>query len=290
MKLVRILDNLFEDLNQKEKDVIFRRYGFYGEEETLEEIAEDYNLTRERIRQIQNVALKKIISLIKSHTEIKELIKESRKFLKPIGVRHEESFLNLVQDSFNFSLQEIKIFKFLTIYSSQIVFYPSDECLHNIYALEEKILRICRYILKKIYFNFLETKNLYHENELLNLIFKEIKRHLRVKTNYNELLDFLKILKNVNKNPFHFWGLKNNNFIVPKCLKDKIILIFKIEKRPLHFREIYQKLDSMAKIEDPMVHYIWRKSYNINSIKNELIRHPEFTFIKRGVYSLRENL
>jgi len=290
MKLTRILNNAFESLKQREKDILFRRYGFYGGEETLEEIAEDYNLTRERIRQIQNIALEKIVPLIKSHVEIKELIKKSRKFLKPIGVRHEESFLNLVQDEFNFSLQEIKIFKFLTIYSSQIIFSPADEHLHNFYALEEKILKICRHLLKKIYFHFLETKKLYPENELLSLISKEIKRHLRVETNYYELLDFLKILKNINKNPFNFWGLRNNNFIAPRCLKDKIILILNIEKRPLHFREIYRKLDELAKIEDPMVHYFWHKNYNVNSIKNELIRHPEFVFIKRGVYGLREDL
>jgi len=290
MRLIKILNNIFTGLSPREKDILYRRYGLYGGEEILAEIAEDYNLSRERIRQIQNVALKKIIPLIKSNAKIKGLIKKSRKFLKPIGVRHEESFLNLVKNEFNFSLQEIKIFKFLTIYSSQIIFFPADEYLHNFYALEEKILKICRHLLKKIYFHFLETKELYPENELLSLLSKDIKKHLGVETNYHELLDFLKILKNINKNPFNFWGLRNNNFIAPKCLKDKIILILKVEKKPLHFREIYQKLDELTKIEDPMIHYAWYKNYNVNSIKNELIRHPEFVFIKKGVYGLRENL
>lgn len=290
MILTKILNNVFSNLNQREKDILFRRFGFEGGEETLEELAQDYNLTRERIRQIQGQALNKVIPVLKLDSETTELIEKSKKFLKPIGIRREQSFLNLIQSEFNFSYQEIKIFKFLAIFSPKIIFYQGDEDLHNFYASEEKILKICRHLLKKIYFNFLEKKRLYSEDKLLSLVLEEIKRHLGIQPEYNDLLDFLKILKNIDKNPFNFWGLRSNNFIAPKCLKDKIILIFKLEKKSLHFKEIYQKLNELAKIKDESIHYFWYKNYNVNSIKNELIRHPEFILVKRGVYYLKENL
>jgi hypothetical protein len=287
MVLTKILNSVFSDLNQRERDIIFRRFGFKGEEETLEELAQDYNLTRERIRQIQEKVLKKTVPVLRSNPEVALLIEKSKKFLKPIGVRREQTFLNLVQEEFNFNYQEIKIFKFFTIFSQKIIFHPGDEDFHNFYALEEKVLKICRHLLKKIYFHLLETKKLYSEDELLNLTLKEIKRHLGVQPKPQDLLDFLKILKNLGKNPFNFWGLRSNNFITPRCLKDKIIFIFKLEKRPLHFREIYQKLHELAKIEDESIHYFWHKNYNVNSIKNELIRHPDFVLVKRGIYYLK---
>jgi hypothetical protein len=230
MLLTKILDNVFSGLSQREKDIIFRRFGFEGEKETLEELAQDYNLTRERVRQIQEKALKKISPILKSEPEVGLLIEKSKKFLKPIGVRREQTFLNLVQGEFNFNYQEIKIFRFFTIFSQRIIFYEEDEDFHNFYALDEKILKICRHLLKKIYFHLLETKKLYTEDELLNLTLKEIKRHMEIEPKPQDLLDFLKILKNIGKNPFNHWGLKSNNFITPRCLKDKIILIFKLEK------------------------------------------------------------
>jgi RNA polymerase sigma factor (sigma-70 family) len=50
-----------EQLTEKEKQVFIYRYGLNGEEElTLEEVGEKLDLTRERIRQIQEEALEKI--------------------------------------------------------------------------------------------------------------------------------------------------------------------------------------------------------------------------------------
>lgn len=55
------LINLLNLLTPKEKDILKLRYGLTGEEPlTLEAIGNRYNLTRERIRQIENKALNKI--------------------------------------------------------------------------------------------------------------------------------------------------------------------------------------------------------------------------------------
>lgn len=47
-------------LTDKEREVLKRRYGYYGKPEKLEEIGKKFNVTRERIRQIENKALLKL--------------------------------------------------------------------------------------------------------------------------------------------------------------------------------------------------------------------------------------
>ncbi len=56
----RLRDTL-HTLNERERKIIEQRYGLQsGQPKTLEEIGRNFNLTRERIRQIENTALKKL--------------------------------------------------------------------------------------------------------------------------------------------------------------------------------------------------------------------------------------
>jgi len=55
-------------LPEKQREVICRRYGLCGHEEgTLEQVALELGVTRERIRQIQLDALKRLKEILKSH-------------------------------------------------------------------------------------------------------------------------------------------------------------------------------------------------------------------------------
>ena len=55
------LDDLFEVLDERETKIVVARFGLGGEApKTLEEVGEEFGVTRERIRQIQNIALKKL--------------------------------------------------------------------------------------------------------------------------------------------------------------------------------------------------------------------------------------
>ena len=55
------IDDILKTLTKREKKVIRERFGFdNGEEKTLEEIGQDMNITRERVRQIEKKALQKL--------------------------------------------------------------------------------------------------------------------------------------------------------------------------------------------------------------------------------------
>lgn len=49
-----------DKFSDREKEVIFKRFGFYGKPYTLEEVGRDMRVTRERIRQIEAKALRKL--------------------------------------------------------------------------------------------------------------------------------------------------------------------------------------------------------------------------------------
>jgi len=54
------IDKLLFSLNEKEREVIESRFGIKGEVKTLQDIATKMDLTRERVRQIETEALKKL--------------------------------------------------------------------------------------------------------------------------------------------------------------------------------------------------------------------------------------
>jgi len=58
---LNLMNEMLGSLNEREVTILRRRYGLDGEQEkTLEQIGLEYGLTRERIRQIENAALKKL--------------------------------------------------------------------------------------------------------------------------------------------------------------------------------------------------------------------------------------
>jgi len=64
------LDTIFEDLAERERKIIAMRFGLEdGVTHTLEEVGQEFNVTRERIRQIEAKAIEKI----RGHKDLKKL-------------------------------------------------------------------------------------------------------------------------------------------------------------------------------------------------------------------------
>jgi hypothetical protein len=61
LNAIHLVNDLFTDLMERERDILTRRFGLSGEKnETLEKIGQMHKLTRERVRQIENASIKKI--------------------------------------------------------------------------------------------------------------------------------------------------------------------------------------------------------------------------------------
>lgn len=65
MLLKERINEVLSELTPREEKVIRLRYGLYdGRSHTLEEVGKEFNVTRERIRQIEAKAIKKCVILL----------------------------------------------------------------------------------------------------------------------------------------------------------------------------------------------------------------------------------
>lgn len=71
---LEIIKNCLEILSEREKDIVIKNYGLFGEDRlNLANIGKKYKITRERVRQLRNIALSKIQKFFKQN-QIKEVL------------------------------------------------------------------------------------------------------------------------------------------------------------------------------------------------------------------------
>lgn len=66
-----VFESILSSLAEKERSVILRRIGLNGKRETLQEIGDTYGITRERVRQIEDVGINKIGRIMRTSPLIK---------------------------------------------------------------------------------------------------------------------------------------------------------------------------------------------------------------------------
>jgi RNA polymerase primary sigma factor len=73
--LLHEMDGLLDVLDAREKKIISQRFGLDGgTPKTLEDVGKDFGITRERIRQLQNIALTKLRRALSKKEDPKELL------------------------------------------------------------------------------------------------------------------------------------------------------------------------------------------------------------------------
>src|SRR5208337_4367228 len=78
------LSELLEVLDDREGKIIFQRFGLDGgKPKTLEEVGKKFGVTRERIRQLQNIALAKLRRALAKKE--KPIVRDPIQFLKPVS-------------------------------------------------------------------------------------------------------------------------------------------------------------------------------------------------------------
>jgi ferritin len=276
------IQQLFQVLNPKEKKVIMGRYGFdiKSSKRTLESIGEDLSITRERVRQIQKAAIKKLQRVIHSNKlhatmefiehYIKEndyfvseenLIKDLSQKIKP-EIKNIDSLIVLLADIHNEITKIKKTKKISKAWSIKLKLSQKD--INTIIKAGVKILKAEKKALTPIHY-LTEV-----QNELKNQ-----KDGVYSRSTLAKVYSATTVIRKVQEG----YGLTQWRSIKPKSIKDKSIIVFKRQNKPLHFSQVCDLIHDASFDE---------KRVTLQAVHNELIRYEEFVLIGRGIYALQE--
>ncbi len=313
---VVILDNIFSNLREKEREVISQRFGLNKNNKvTLEAIGKSYNLTRERIRQIENSAINKI----RKHDEFNKYLSNLKHVINGLLEEHggiiERQYLidNLSYLSFLAGAEQKRDLEVLRnhydfiltkLLADEFDYVKENGHYHNLWKLKFVEINHLEDILKDMLNKLEEIKKVHSTEELISLIkkselYSKYQDKLEVSNNFdisnvikndhypenydliNEhkaLYSLLRSSKNLEQNKYGHWGIKTWPEITPKTINHKIFLVMENQGKPMHFKEIAEVINKVA---------FDHKQANAATVHNELILDKKYVLIGRGIYALK---
>jgi len=270
----KITKKITSHLVDRALDVIINRFGLTadGRKKTLEEIGKKYNITRERVRQIEEAA----INLVKKSDAYKNeqaVFDELKQIARNLGsIVAEHKFLPHIskdkntQNHINFFLTLADVFKK----------HQEDEHFNTCYSVDSGMADKVHDALRKLYAS-LKDEDLIPETEMIKKFFDQMKDVAEGYRDAEMAKRWLSISKSIAKNELGEWGKASSPNIRVRGVKDYAYLIMRRHGTPLHFKEV---ADSISKTFGKKIHYA--------TCHNELIKDSRFILVGRGMYALAE--
>ena len=288
---------LLNNMKKKKKDVVTKRYGLgYPKKFTLEEIGQNYSITRERVRQIENLSVKKLKEL----RDLKEEIKEAENLVAQLleqygGVMEETFFLENVLNYMALHQNSENSLFFLAehIFSDNINKVQQDKEFNNLWKLGSSDVEFLKLVITEMVKIIENNKEPIQLEELMNQ-FKNSEFFIGNKSkiinlttmleatddDINKILEsYLRASRKIQQDIFNNWGLISWGIVKPKKINDKIYLTLKKANRPMHFTEIADEINKNA--------FDGKMAY-APTVHNELILDNKYILVGRGIYALSE--
>lgn len=293
-----IIADLTKELNAKEREVLTRRFGLNGQPaQTLEQIGKNFEITRERIRQIQGAAVRKLRELAELRQKLSILEHTVTRVLHEHGgIAESEHFYRQLLSHLDDAPGHRPATEFVLsqLLTDRIEPVRPSEHFYEGWKHKAVELDFVRSTLDAISEIIDGQKRALKLQELLGLL----REHPHYRSNRerilplgsnsvesdeeaidNALKSYLVISKKIERNILDEWGLASWPHIRPRRMGDKIYLILKQVGKPLHFTDI---TDSINRAQfDHKVAYP-------ATIHNELILDDRYVLVGRGLYALRE--
>jgi hypothetical protein len=276
----KITQNILKSLPERTRAVVSRRFSLNkaGKPETLEAIGKSYNITRERVRQIENDGMKRARNILEESDVKDEFKKIKVYFEKKIsacgGVRKEEKLLEEIG-----SIEQKDNVLFLLSLSDSLVREKEDDNFYPFWALNKDLASSAR----KTASDFINSLKEKGSPETLESLHSEYKKS-GGKASFEAFSCSLEISKDIYKTlDGKMVGLKSWPEVNPRTVKDKIKLILKEKEKPLHFKEIAEMI---SELNEALTNK--NKRLHPQTVHNELIRNQDFVLVGRGYYALKD--
>lgn len=270
----KVTKKIISQLQDRASDIITNRFGLTadGKRKTLEEIGQKYNITRERVRQVEDAALTfiKKSDAYKGEQAIFDELKQVIKKLGSVVAEHELlpylSKDKATQNHINFFL----------VLSDAFKKHREDDHFHARWSVDDEMTEKVHDSLRKLYAS-LNDEDLVPETEMIKKFFDQMKELSEQYRNEEMARRWLSMSKTVAKNPLGEWGRASSPNIRTRGVKDYAFLVMRRHGSPMHFKEV---ADSISKTFNKKIHYA--------TCHNELIKDPRFVLVGRGMYALAE--
>ena len=255
---------------EREREIITRRFGLYDRRETLEQIGELLGITRERVRQLEKAILIRLkLAAEDGKTEIVGVLEKS--FIRALSEMGRAARVSDLADKiYNRATnqQERSHVAFIATLAPSLTVIDENDNYYQSVAISE----------------YGDDKKLKARIDEVVKLIKEVKEPQTVdqlfdKLNY-EHPSQIASLASVSKQLAHLkdrWGLAKWPTVNPKNIRDKIYVILADNGKPMHFSEIAKSIKGSE---------FKRKDVTTQAIHNELIKDKRFVLIGRGIYAL----
>ncbi len=265
---------LLGELPDRSRRVLVDRFGLSpkSESRTLDAIGQEYGITRERIRQIENHGIASVRDS-DAYEEQLAALEDLKKAIQTLGsVLAEEVLLAHIAKN---EADHNHIVFLLTVGHH---FDRAKETAdfktrwHVDAALAEQV----EAALSALY-EALEPNRLTPQDEFLELFAKYLKQE-GVKNRQTEAMErWLLISKRIGKNPLGEWGRLDSPHVRIKNTRDFAYLTLKRHGSPMHFTEVAQGIEKL-----------FGRETHPATTHNELIKDGRFVLVGRGLYALKE--
>lgn len=218
-----VVKKLLSVLSDRAKDIIIKRYGLgkATERMTLEAIGEEYKITRERVRQIENFAINSI-KKAEPYTKSQDLFAELKSLMEEHGgIVHEQEFLESVSKD----RATQNLVHFMLVLSDSFFKLKEDDDFHHRWTTDPELADKVHKSIKNLCQNFSEN-DLVSEADLVARFLDELKDAVDDDTTKDFARRWISISKNVGQNPLGEWGLSKSPNVKMRGIRDYAIWSF----------------------------------------------------------------
>ena len=265
--VANILDLIQQD---REREIITRRFGLYDRRETLEQIGELLGITRERVRQLEKAILIRL-KIAAEDGKTDTVAKLEKVFVRTLSEMGRAARITDLADALYEHTStpiERSHVAFIATLAPHISVIDENDTYHQAAAIAE----------------YGDEKKIKGRVDEIVATIKDAKEPQTIDQLFDKLSyenpTQISALASISKQLAHLkdsWGLAKWPTVNPKNIRDKIYVILAENKKPMHFSDIAGAIkDSTFK----------RKDVTTQAIHNELIKDKRFVLIGRGIYAL----
>ena len=256
------------------REVLERRFGLKsGERETLESIGDSYRITRERVRQIEADALRRLRTA--TTDEYHDFFDPIEKVLADHGSVMSEQHLFEKVSSGRFHPH----LRFLLHTAPRFLFLPETDHLSARWALDTGAAEKGAETLARVTTRLGEHGRPVPKEAMYDMLMERDGAGA-VGIDAATAEAYLRASPMIRQNPYGEYGLVSWATILPRGIRDKAYAVLAKKAAPMHFRDVAGGIDRVG--------WNTRTKAHPQTVHNELIKDDRFVLVGRGLYALRE--